>query len=178
MGKQYAGGLDRDLYSLSKPAEFGACDAFLSHSWHDDSQRKYAALKNWSIDFMKKHNRSPTFWIDKACIDQSSIERDLACLPVFLGACNSLLILSGTTYTSRLWCMLELYVFFSMRSRGRKVGAQIDVRIVSSADLERGRTFDLWEAFDARNCQCVSNGDRERILLAISQGHGGIQGFN
>ena len=39
----------------------------------------------------------------QACIDQTSIDDSLACLPVFLAGCNQLLVLAGPTYTSRLW---------------------------------------------------------------------------
>ena len=33
------------------------------------------------------------------------------CLPVHLAACRKLLILAGPTYTTRMWCVLELFVF-------------------------------------------------------------------
>merc|ERR1712232_482542 len=79
-------------YNASTATTFGNCDAFLSHSWHDNLDAKWTALHRWSEAFRQKHGRSPTFWLDKVCIDQTNIARDLQCLPVFLGACNSLLI--------------------------------------------------------------------------------------
>jgi len=48
---------------------------------------------------------------DKACIDQSNIEQSLACLPVFLAGCQTLLVMAGPTYCSRLWCVMELFTF-------------------------------------------------------------------
>ena len=48
---------------------------------------------------------------DKACIDQSNIEQSLACLPVFLAGCQTLLVVAGPTYCSRLWCVMELFTF-------------------------------------------------------------------
>ena len=54
---------------------------------------------------------SPRVPQDKACIDQNSIEQSLACLPVFLAGCQTLLVVAGTTYCSRLWCIMELFTF-------------------------------------------------------------------
>ena len=39
----------------------------------------------------------------QACIDQANIVASLACLPVFLSGCNELLVLAGSTYSTRLW---------------------------------------------------------------------------
>ena len=39
----------------------------------------------------------------QACINQSDIEANLACLPIFLAGCKELLIIAGPTYTTRLW---------------------------------------------------------------------------
>jgi len=48
---------------------------------------------------------------DKACIDQGNIQQSLACLPVFLAGCQTLLVVAGPTYCSRLWCVMELFTF-------------------------------------------------------------------
>ena len=48
---------------------------------------------------------------DKACIDQNDIQQSLACLPVFLAGCQTLLVVAGPTYCSRLWCVMELFTF-------------------------------------------------------------------
>ena len=48
---------------------------------------------------------------DKACIDQNNIEQSLACWPVFLAGCQTLLVVAGPTYCSRLWCAMELFTF-------------------------------------------------------------------
>ena len=78
-------------------------DAFVSHSWDDDHKQRYAALARWAEDFRKAHGRSPVIWLDKACIDQRSIEDSLKCLPVFLAGCNSLVVLGGKRWPARLW---------------------------------------------------------------------------
>ena len=46
--------------------------------------------------------------------DQDNIEQSLACLPVFLAGCQKLLIVAGPTYTSRLWCVMEIFTFLQM----------------------------------------------------------------
>ena len=56
---------------------------------------------------MKPYRRTAQ---DKACIDQNSIEQSLACLPVFLAGCQTLLVVAGPTYCSRLWCHGDLHV--------------------------------------------------------------------
>ena len=48
---------------------------------------------------------------DKACIDQGNIQQSLACLPVFLAGCQTLLVVAGPTYCARLWCVMELFTF-------------------------------------------------------------------
>ena len=44
---------------------------------------------------------------DKACIDQSNIQQSLSFLPVYLSGCQTLLIMAGPTYCSRLWCVMQ-----------------------------------------------------------------------
>ena len=48
---------------------------------------------------------------DKACLDQGNIQQALACLPVFLAGCQTLLVVAGPTYCSRLWCVMEIFTF-------------------------------------------------------------------
>merc|ERR1711908_167318 len=100
-----------DLYQLSEPCRVGECTAFLSHSWHDNPQQKWDVLSNWCADFERNNARSPRLWLDKVCIDQNAIKADLQCLPIFLASCNLLLVISGPTLTSRLWCCVELFVY-------------------------------------------------------------------
>jgi len=39
---------DGDLHALSQPATLGLVDAFVSHSWHDDADAKWAVLREWA----------------------------------------------------------------------------------------------------------------------------------
>jgi len=102
--------LAADLTSLSartRPAALGDCSAFVSHSWSDkDGERKYNLLCDHKWDTPEP----PTIWLDKACIDQSDIDTSLAVLPIFLAGSDTLFILYGATYATRLWCIMEIFV--------------------------------------------------------------------
>ena len=62
------------------------------------------------------HTRLIRYAQDKACIDQNSIQQSLACLPVFLAGCQTLLVVAGSNYCSRLWCVMELFTFVRSES--------------------------------------------------------------
>ena len=53
------------LQAKSEPARMGEVDAFLTHSWHDDTAAKWAALQNYRRDFRQKNGREARLWIDK-----------------------------------------------------------------------------------------------------------------
>lgn len=57
----------------------------------------------------------------QVCIDQSQIEANLTCLPVFLAGCNELLCVCGKSYLSRLWCVIELYTFLEMGGQLKQI---------------------------------------------------------
>jgi hypothetical protein len=86
-------GLNEKVFAI----KLGQCDAFISHSWHDDGAAKYAALASWASAFENEHHRLPVVWLDKASINQDDIEASLACLPVYLAGCKTLLVLAGPT---------------------------------------------------------------------------------
>lgn len=96
----------------ARAAYLGEADAFVSHSWHDPPPAKWAALNAWGTQFRAKHGRAPLLWIDKECIDQTDTAVQLQSLPVYLAGCQRLLVLHGPTYLQRLWCVVELFVFF------------------------------------------------------------------
>ena len=106
----------------------------------------------------------------KACIDQERIEESLACLPIFLAGCNDLLILAGKTYPSRLWCVVELFVFMRM-------GGQRDRIVVKLLD-EGGDLQRKLARFDANKARCFLEYDRQRLLAVIESGFGNCSPFN
>merc|ERR1711908_235014 len=110
------------------------------------------------------------------CINQCAIADDLECLPIFIAGCNTMLVISGPTYTSRLWCVMELYVFFSMQ--GVDEQQTPSVVITGATSLDRSQTRQSWACFDALQCRCFNPGDKERIMAVIQKGDGGIDRFN
>ena len=54
-----------DLWSRTRPAKLGECDAFFSHSWHDAGALKWAVLSEWAAKFEETEGRPPTIWLDK-----------------------------------------------------------------------------------------------------------------
>merc|ERR1719150_3471016 len=103
------------LFERTFPIEYPTCDAFISHSWHDDAQEKWAALQEWRSRFLADNGREPVLWIDKCCIDQEDIVASLRCLPIFLRGCQRLVVFLGETYLTRLWCIMELFTFAYMQ---------------------------------------------------------------
>jgi hypothetical protein len=94
--------------------------AFVTHSWRDDPLTKYRLLQAWRMRFIAAHGREPTVWLDVCCLDPRQPGSYVPCLPVYVAGCHSLLALCGSTFTSRLWCMVELFVFYEMRSAGAR----------------------------------------------------------
>eukprot|EP00964_Phaeocystis_antarctica_P020480 scaffold11323_cov63-Phaeocystis_antarctica.AAC.2 len=100
---------------------------------------KHALVSRWAKRRQETTGKEPTLWLvmlahsltaplpppharsvkhaprlvpqDKACIDQGDIQQSLACLPVFLAGCQTLLVVAGPTFCSRLWCIMELFTF-------------------------------------------------------------------
>eukprot|EP00931_Biecheleriopsis_adriatica_P020491 TRINITY_DN13679_c0_g2_i4.p1 TRINITY_DN13679_c0_g2~~TRINITY_DN13679_c0_g2_i4.p1 ORF type:complete len:632 (+),score=57.97 TRINITY_DN13679_c0_g2_i4:82-1977(+) len=166
-----------DLYELSRPCQLSECDAFLSHSWHDNKYTKWGELSLWCEEFRREHGRSPTLWLDKVCINQTDIARDLECLPIFLAGCNSLLVLSGYTYTTRLWCILELFVYVTMQS-GIDDQTEPTIVVLGEDEAQRKAVKQEWRSFEARSCNCFKPSDKERIMAVIEASDGGIDRFN
>jgi len=166
-----------DLYSKSAPTSLGECDAFISHSWHDDAEAKWAALQEWRSKFILLHGREPRVWIDKCCIDQTSIADDLLCLPVFLGGCQKLVVLCGPTYLNRLWCIVEVFTFVHM---GRAL-ENLEVEIVSRKGHEAEDCCKVEasiDEFDAVQCDCYVAEDKKRMLDIIYASFGTARNFN
>lgn len=159
------------------PCCVGQCDAFLSHSWHDDGSQKWAALSGWAEEFERVNKRSPRLWLDKVCIDQRNINADLQCLPVFLAGCNLLLVVSGSTYTSRQWCCVELFVYVTILEEDESRLAPI-VLTIGSDDNEHERVRNSFRTFDATACECFAEEDKKRMLAVVECCPGGVQGFN
>eukprot|EP00933_Yihiella_yeosuensis_P050874 TRINITY_DN48681_c0_g1_i1.p1 TRINITY_DN48681_c0_g1~~TRINITY_DN48681_c0_g1_i1.p1 ORF type:complete len:556 (+),score=89.09 TRINITY_DN48681_c0_g1_i1:184-1851(+) len=159
---------DIKLQAFSTTCHMNEVDVFLSHSWHDCPDLKWEALQMWRAKFKKQHGREPRVWIDKYCIDQANIEASLMCLPVFLAGCQSLLILAGSTYLSRLWCLEEVFVYLGM---GRAVESIELIQLEAEVQQQT-------ENFDVQDATCFLDVDREMLLATIEAGCDGFEGFN
>ena len=159
---------DPELLQHTTAAKLGLVDAFLSHSWHDDSDLKWDQLQAYREDFKQANNgQEPLVWIDKYCLDQNNLKEGLMCLPVFLAGCDSLLVLAGTTYPRRLWCVMELFIFLIMGGTEDAV----DLRLVcnNQQSSERAALVRELEEFDARAAQCTVQEDEDRSKCFIRQ---------
>ena len=160
------------LFGKTNETRLGQCDAFISHSWSDNGKQKYAALKQWCQDFKSKHKREPQLWLDKACINQKDISNDLLCLPVFLAGCETLLIIPGPTYTSRLWCIMEVFVFL-------KMGGSVQRITIIPIELKDEKTAKAkFEEVDVSKCKCYLEKDRQKLLGIVEKGFGSYEAFN
>ena len=162
-----SGSADSGLHVKTRPAALGDVDGFVSHSWSDNGVAKYKVLQEWSRSRSKQG--SATVWLDKACIDQSSIAADLQALPVFLSGCKELLVVAGSTYSKRLWCVVEVFVFL-------KTGGSQERMFI--ADLGGDSVRGMLDQFDALEAKCFLKRDRERLLAVIESGYGDCVKFN
>ena len=78
-------------------------------------------------------------------------------------------MLRGATYESRLWCVIELFVFLQMG------GEREFIRVKALGDA--GPASGL-AAFDAAKAQCFLDKDRQKLLGVIEAGFGDLVPFN
>mmetsp|Transcript_5434 Transcript_5434/g.16185 ORF Transcript_5434/g.16185 Transcript_5434/m.16185 type:complete len:554 (-) Transcript_5434:293-1954(-) len=196
---------DQRLFARSKPAKLGEVDAFLSHSWRDDPTAKWVAIQGWRHRFKEVHRREPRVWIDKCCIDQTDIATNLMCLPIFLAGCNQLLALHGKSYLTRLWCVIELFVFLEMGGTPRQIdlrplvgvddilvhpmmaelssaragGQDVDCHALDRVgEARKAEWIESLRLLDARAATAFLPEDRDRLLATIDAGFGGFDAFN
>jgi len=155
---------DPALAALAQKVLIGHGDAFVSHSWSDDAEAKWAAIQEWREDFKKAHGREPLVWLDKYSIDQNNIEESLTCLPAYLAGCKQLLIICGHTYLDRLWCLVEIMVFLEMGGYTSK----LDIKLLKNeAGNVRSSVRMAVTAFDPRNAVATTEYDTSRLRDVI-----------
>jgi len=168
---------DPELFARTVPARLHDCDAFVSHSWHDDAAGKWASVQRWRALFADAHGREPRVWFDKCCIDQRNIEADLRCLPIFLCGCRRLVVFCGPTYLSRLWCVTELFAFVHC---GRDM-CDITFEPVLREGFEEEDLYlveQSFDDFDVEQCTCSLPDDKDKILSVIRTAYGDLRRFN
>jgi len=168
------GGLPQNLFDLSRPVNKDEkVDYFMSHSWYDDVDVKWANLEGLAAKFQLKHGRSPTFWLDKVCIDQNNIGDGLKVLSVNVMQCRRMLVLCGPSYPHRLWCVWELCTLMSFMNFEQAM-ERIDVLTLNSeADND---VLEALGSFDHEDAHCYDP-NKERNLRNVIEVVGGDQ-FN
>ena len=156
---------DPAMHAKTVPATLGSVHAFLSHSWGDDGDAKFDKVHEWA------GGEDKLVWLDKACIDQRNVSESLACLPVFLAGCKQLFVLAGPSYTSRLWCVMELFIFVRMG------GQRADIIVELLGDETDDLTSSL-ATFDCYAARCYLDRDRQGLLAVIEASFGTVEPFN
>jgi hypothetical protein len=136
-------------------------DFFMSHSWYDDPLIKFEKLQELANTFYDKHGRYPTFWLDKVCIDQNAIADGLRALPVYVMACNKMLVLCGETYPQRLWCVWELCTLLSF------IGVDTAAERIELVSLASPDVFCQLNEFDVSNAHCFDPNEESKLMTVI-----------
>jgi len=177
-----AGGAGDALRERAVAASLGAeSSVFVSHSWHDSRQGKWAVLKRWAERDTAERGTAPLLWLDAACVapeDAGALEL----LPLLVSGCQRFLILAGPTYANRLWCVVELFCFL-------KNGGDIDRVTVlpvveasndtdeAAADATRALQRELGR-FRVERARCSQERDTQKLLGCIEAGFGKYESFN
>ena len=86
----------------------------------------------------------------------------------------------GPTYITRLWCVMEVFIFMRIKDVGAAAGsAQLARQLVTVKLL--GDTTDLMlrlARFDAAKAQCRYDRDRQKLLAVIEASFGTTAPFN
>ena len=158
------GGPSHERYAKSVQCSPRDVDIFISHSWRDPPLPKWTALVNRCDKFEIEHNRPARIWIDAFCLDpESASEPRLH--PVFLMASEHMLLLVGPTFTSRLWTLMEIFLF------SEAGGASIEI-----LPIEEGCAL-VVDDVDSAACECEMESDR-RVMADVIEACGSATHFN
>ena len=149
---------------MTVPAVVGSVDAFISHSWRDSGELKYHSLTSWADEHEKAFNEI-MLWCDGVCLDHNDVSVSLQCLPFFIASCQKLLILAGSSFPTRLWCAMEVFIFLRM---GRRPEDAI-IRIIEN---DKGPILLAMSRFKVCRARCSNSEDRHRLLAIIEASHG------
>ena len=148
-------------------------DYFVSHCWSDDVDEKVEKLIRFSRHFYNNEGRYPRLWIDLFCVDQEGAEvaQNVKLLPVFLMACDKLLLLKSDTLGTRLWCLTELYTRFVMTAENDSAERVIDVMNLKESSTE---SFMV----DCKVARCSNEEDSILLRERLSRCPGGLSSVN
>jgi len=140
------------------------------------------ALQEWQRIFEAENHRTPLVWLDKACLKQDDIARNLQVLPVSLAGCKGLLILLGDSYPSRLWCMMELFIFLAMGGSMEQITvADLNHKqpVELSMNVQRSdRLTKVLDNFDIKKATCYKVEDAKHLKCVVKECFGSLDFFN
>ena len=100
------------------------------------------------------------------------------CLPVFLSGCQQLILLVGPSYVTRLWCVMECFIFMRIKgideTAAQQTSQYLKVKELSS-DADLAQTL---ARFKSANAQCRYDRDRQRLLAVIEASFGTTRSFD
>jgi len=163
---------DSRCYVKSIPVRFREVDYFVSHSWRDHGEAKWNAFQAVRQKFKQQHGREPLCWIDKFCIDQLSIEESIRRLPVFVAGSKKMLVLYGSSYPTRSWCVLELIVFASCQRVGLLDAGDLEVAPLLG-DKGGPSTWDVVTNFHMKRTYASDESDKKTIMGVVETGGDG-----
>ena len=91
-----------------------------------------------------------------------------------MAGCQTLLIVAGESYTRRLWCVVEVFVYLEMG--GEKEG--ITVIPTGEGANAREAVLQSFSRFRAEEAECFLADDRERLLAVIEASFGDFKYFD
>jgi hypothetical protein len=107
------------------------------------------------------------------------MKKGMNCLPIFLAGCQTLLIVAGPTYCSRLWCVMEIFTFLRMGGTRERIEVNMlmheDHTDPAAAKEELKTQF---AKFDAAKAECFLPKDKHRLLAVVEAGFGDFKMFN
>ena len=141
---------------------------FISHSWHDDVQAKFAILDMVKQHFKAKYGREATFWLDKVCIDQENISDGLKVLCINVTACKKLLVVCGKTYFQRLWCMLEMFIMFAFSQDEAVAAERIELIPLEADGVTRGSILESMSNFELEGAHCYDPNEEIKLRSVMA----------
>ena len=92
-----------------------------------------------------------------------------------MAGCKALVIVAGPTYTSRLWTLLELFVWLSMGKEQKK----IEIFPIERNSAEEGKSVEEsgFKSVDVHDAACYNAADRAKILAIIEASFNSLEGI-
>jgi len=98
--------------------------------------------------------------------------------------CTQLVILAGPVYTTRLWCIIELFSFLQVHANVQNITVltlvdATDKSAPSTEEIEAAeeRALSAFKRFDVRLADCFAT-DRDRLLGVVETAFASLDAFN